>query len=192
MLTTTARLLQRQGFHGTGLNQIVAEAQAPKGSMYFHFPRGKEQLTAEAIALSGSEVESALADHTTSSAIASLDAYLADVAALLERSGYLEGCPIATVALEIGASSEEIGDACADAFGRLIGRVASWIESDGVDPVAARDRALLVYAAIEGALVFAKARRSIEPLTKLRALLPLLLDVTDAGSTTPRPSAKDR
>jgi TetR/AcrR family transcriptional repressor of lmrAB and yxaGH operons len=171
MLTTTAKLLQRQGFHGTGLNQIVAEADAPKGSMYFHFPGGKQQLTAEAIALSGSYVETALADHTTTSAIASLDAYLADVANLLESSGYLDGCPI--------ASSDEIADACADAFERLTARVATWIASDGVDPVTARDRAFLVYAAIEGALMFAKAHKSIEPLTRLRAQLPLLLDVTN-------------
>jgi TetR/AcrR family transcriptional regulator, lmrAB and yxaGH operons repressor len=179
MLTTTAKLLQRQGFHGTGLNQIVAEADAPKGSMYFHFPGGKQQLTAEAIALSGSYVETALADHTTTSAIASLDAYLADVANLLESSGYLDGCPIATVALEASASSDAIADACADAFERLTARVATWIASDGVDPVTARDRAFLVYAAIEGALMFAKAHKSIEPLTRLRAQLPLLLDVTN-------------
>jgi TetR/AcrR family transcriptional repressor of lmrAB and yxaGH operons len=182
MLTTTAKLLQRQGFNGTGLNQIVAEAGAPKGSMYFHFARGKEQLAAEAIARSGAYVESALAHHVGASAIESLDAYLVDVAAVLERSGYLDGCPIATVALEVGANSEEIGDACADAFERLIGRVASWIEADGADPVTARDRAMLVYAAIEGALVFAKARRSIEPLTRLRAQLPHLL-------ATPQPRA---
>jgi hypothetical protein len=41
---------------------------------------------------------------------------------------------------------------------------------------------MLVYAAIEGALVFAKARRSTEPLTRLRAQLPHLL-------ATPQPRA---
>ena len=88
--------MQRQGFNGTGLNQIVAEANAPKGSLYFHFARGKEQLAAEAIARSGAYVETALADHAGASAVESLDAYLLDVAAQLERSGYLNGCSIAT------------------------------------------------------------------------------------------------
>src|SRR4026208_2300569 len=43
MIVTTSKLLERQGFHGTGLNQILEEANAPKGSMYFHFPAGKNQ-----------------------------------------------------------------------------------------------------------------------------------------------------
>jgi hypothetical protein len=103
---------------------------------------------------------------------------------VLESSGYRDGCPIATVALEVSASSDEIADACADAFERLTATVATWIESDGVDPVTARDRAFLVYAAIEGALMFAKAHKSIEPLARLRAQLPLLLEVTD-NQTTP-------
>ena len=60
MVVTTAKLLQRQGYNGTGLNQIVAEAEAPKGSLYFHFPGGKEQLAAEAIAASAAYLDAGL------------------------------------------------------------------------------------------------------------------------------------
>lgn len=175
MVTTTGKLLQRQGFHGTGLNQVLTEAGAPKGSLYFHFPGGKEQLTAEAIAASAAHVDQALADHDRNDALASLDAYLLDVAALLERTAFTEGCPIATVALEVAPTSPAIGDACAAAFDLLVGRVASWIGPDGAAPAEAQRQAELVYAAIEGALVFCKARRSVEPLHSLRAQLPLLL-----------------
>lgn len=175
LLTTSARLLQRQGFHGTGLNQIVAEAGAPKGSLYFHFPGGKDQLTAEAIGLAGSSVDAALARHQDTTARRALDSYLAEVATLLERTEFREGCPIATVALEVGCSSTEIGDACAAAYDRLIERVAEWVEADGVDPEDARETAFLVYAAIEGALVFAKAQRSVQPITRLRARLATLV-----------------
>jgi TetR/AcrR family transcriptional repressor of lmrAB and yxaGH operons len=44
ILATASGLFQRQGYHATGLNQVLAEGKAPKGSLYFHFPRGKEQL----------------------------------------------------------------------------------------------------------------------------------------------------
>ncbi|HEY8491429.1 MAG TPA: helix-turn-helix domain-containing protein, partial [Dehalococcoidia bacterium] len=53
MIRAMSRLMQRQGFHATGLNQVLAESGAPKGSLYFHFPGGKEQLAAEAVQASG-------------------------------------------------------------------------------------------------------------------------------------------
>ena len=175
MVLATSKLLQRKGFHGTGLNQILAEADAPKGSMYFHFPGGKDELAAEAIRESGDYVDRALRAHEAASALQALDSYLTDLGAALERSGFVAGCPIATAALEVGATTPQVGDACHAAFEKLIGRVAGWIEADGADPAIAADQAMLVYSAIEGALVLAKAQRSIEPLRRLQAQLPRLL-----------------
>ncbi len=175
MVSTTAKLLQRQGYHGTGLNQIVAVADAPKGSIYFHFPGGKEQLTVEAIAHSAAYLEAAMDKQPSTTAVVALDSYLAAVGRRLERTEFCEGCPIATVALDVGAASAEIGGACATAFDRLIERIGSWIEAEGVDTSVAHDRAFLVLAALEGALMLAKVNRSIEPITRLRAALPDLV-----------------
>ena len=175
MVVTTAKLLQRQGYHGTGLNQIVAVADAPKGSIYFHFPGGKEQLTAEAIAQSATYIDTILERHAAANAVVAVDSYLAGLAKWLERTDFREGCPIATVALEVGATSVMIGDACADAFDRFIERIAGWIEAGGVERSVAYDKAFIVYTAIEGALVLAKVKRSAEPITRLRGMLPELI-----------------
>jgi len=48
MIETTARLLQHRGYHGTSLNDILEQSGAPRGSLYFHFPGGKDQLAIEA------------------------------------------------------------------------------------------------------------------------------------------------
>jgi TetR/AcrR family transcriptional repressor of lmrAB and yxaGH operons len=176
MVTTTAKLLRRQGYHATGLNQIVAEAEAPKGSIYFHFPGGKEQLAAEAIAASADYLDRALRSCERPTALESIDEYIGRAASLLERTNYADGCPIATVVLEASVTSDALGKACADAVGLLLSRVAGWLERDGFSPEAARQRAQLVYAAIEGGMIFAKALRSTEPLTTLRGQLPQLLD----------------
>ena len=175
MVVTTAKLLQRQGYNGTGLNQIVAEAEAPKGSLYFHFPGGKEQLAAEAIAASAAYLDAGLRACERASALESLDLYVEEAAKLLERTNYAEGCPIATVILEVGTSSALIGKACADAVDLQISRVAGWLERDGLSPGEARRRAQLIYTSLEGALLLAKARQSVEPLTTLRGQLPLLV-----------------
>jgi TetR/AcrR family transcriptional repressor of lmrAB and yxaGH operons len=176
MVTTTAKLLRRQGYHATGLNQIVAEAEAPKGSIYFHFPGGKEQLAAEAIAASAEYLDRALRACERPTALEALDEYVAKTASLLERTKFADGCPIATVVLEASLTSDQLGKACADAVELLLSRVAGWLEREGFSPEAARQRAQLVYAAIEGTMIFAKALRSTEPLTTLRRQLPQLLD----------------
>ena len=50
ILYATAELFRRQGYSGTGLKQVVGEAQAPFGSLYHHFPGGKQQLAGESSA----------------------------------------------------------------------------------------------------------------------------------------------
>jgi TetR/AcrR family transcriptional regulator, lmrAB and yxaGH operons repressor len=175
MLTTTAKLLQRQGYHGTGLNQIVAEADAPKGSLYFHFPGGKEQLVAEALGVAADYLDRAMTVNDRGTTLESLDSYIAAMGEYLEKSGFTEGCPIATVALEVAPRSPALGDACAAAFDRTKMRIIEWLERDGYTADEACRSAFVIYAAIEGALVFAKAQRSVQPLTDLRAALPLLL-----------------
>ena len=133
IVVTTAKLLRRQGYNGTGLNQIVAEAEAPKGSLYFHFPGGKEQLAAEAIAASAGYLDAGLRACERASALESLDLYVEEAAKLLERTNYTEGCPIATVILEVGTSSALIGKACADAIDLQISHVTGWLERDGLE-----------------------------------------------------------
>lgn len=49
IVSTAARLFFSQGYHATGLNQIIKESSTPKGSLYHYFPHGKEELAHECI-----------------------------------------------------------------------------------------------------------------------------------------------
>ena len=53
ILLTMARLIEKQGYHATGLTEIIRESGAPKGSLYYYFPEGKEQIGVEAIIAAG-------------------------------------------------------------------------------------------------------------------------------------------
>src|SRR5436190_23827896 len=53
ILDATAELFRRYGYTGTGLKQVVANANAPFGSLYHHFPGGKQQLGEDVIRRSG-------------------------------------------------------------------------------------------------------------------------------------------
>ena len=52
----TGELLRRQGYAATGLNEIVARSGAPRGSLYFHFPGGKQELALAAMERTGEQL----------------------------------------------------------------------------------------------------------------------------------------
>ena len=56
ILQATTALLEKQGSHATGLNEIIRESGAPKGSLYYYFPEGKDQLVSEAVLVAGQGV----------------------------------------------------------------------------------------------------------------------------------------
>ncbi|XVQ81961.1 TetR/AcrR family transcriptional regulator [Microbispora siamensis] len=159
VLRTAAGLFQRQGYNATGLNQVLAESRAPKGSLYFHFPEGKEQLAAEAVAIAGGELGERIA-----AAVAAAPGPAAAVVRIgellahnLEQSGFQEGCPVATVALEAAGDSEPIRSACDAAYASWLRGLADYLQGHGVDEAEAL--ADLVLSSLQGALLLARVRR---------------------------------
>ena len=102
-MAAAAELFRRNGYTGTGLKQIVTQANAPFGSLYHFFPGGKEQLGEQVIRTSGLAYIQ-LFDLFIAPAqdlISGLEASFAAAAVTLEETGYADACPIATVALEV-------------------------------------------------------------------------------------------
>ena len=166
IIRTAGELFRRQGYDGTGLNQILDESGAPRGSLYFHFPGGKQQLAAEAVtaagAMFGEGMEWSL-DSTDDIAegVARIIEY---IAADLERSGFERGCPIGAVTLDAASSSEPVRSACRDVFDRWLTLFEQRLRSAGWTPEAASEEAVLIVSSVEGALMLARSRRDAEPL----------------------------
>ncbi|MQY09358.1 TetR/AcrR family transcriptional regulator [Actinomadura macrotermitis] len=161
VLHTAADLFQRQGYHGTGLNQVLAESGAPKGSLYFHFPGGKEQLAADALRLSGAELagELARAAAGVTGAREGITALGEHFARSLEESDYTKGCPLATVALETSSASAEIRGACDSAYGAWLDGIEGALRRWGVPAGEAGPLAVLVLSSLQGAIMLARVRR---------------------------------
>jgi TetR/AcrR family transcriptional repressor of lmrAB and yxaGH operons len=177
LVRSTSRLLRRQGYAATGLNQVMAEADAPKGSMYFHFPGGKEQLAAAAVDQFAERatvrMRGYFEDHDTvrDAVVAMFDAYVTS----LERTRYTEGCAVATVALDAAASHERLAEATARAFHQWTDLITGALVAEGRDEAEAHGLATLVIAAIEGTVVMAKGERSTEPVATTREVLRTVL-----------------
>lgn len=167
MVDTAAALFQRQGYRATSWRQVSAESGAPWGSIAYLFPGGKEQLGVEAVTLSGERISGLIEQVATSAGPDPVDgvrAWVEACAAVLEASGYGEGCPVATVVLEVGTGSEPVRIACAEAFSRWTAVLADRLATSGLTPDRAGELATLVLCLIEGALVVARAQRSTAAL----------------------------
>src|SRR4051812_12351424 len=166
LVDASSELFRRQGYNGTGVKQILAEAGAPFGSLYHHFPGGKEQLGAEAIRRSGylyGQLFPAIVGPAPDLPTGIAD-FFAGAAQTLVETDYADACPIATVALEVSSTSEPMREACAQVFeGWLKGATARFAE-EGIAPDRARELAILFTSALEGAFILCRALRSTEPL----------------------------
>src|SRR5436309_1980419 len=143
IIETTCNLLESQGYHATGLNQIIAESGSPKGSLYYYFPLGKEELTEAAVARSGRIVEKnirvGLADNDDpAEAIAS---FVRMIAQGVEASNFSAGGPLMTVALETVNSSERLNLACREAYGWIRTAFTEKLVTSGLAPERAASRA---------------------------------------------------
>ncbi|MEU8344492.1 transcriptional regulator, TetR family [Actinomadura meyerae] len=163
VLRTAADLFQRQGYHGTGVNQVLAESGAPKGSLYFHFPEGKEQLAAESVALAGRTVAEALAGAVLAApdGRAGLTALGEHFARSLLESDFAKGCPIATVALETAGASEALRAACDAAYAEWLDGLRAALRGWGVPEERVGPLAALVLSSLQGAVMLARVQRDV-------------------------------
>jgi AcrR family transcriptional regulator len=166
IIDASAELLRRQGYAGTGVKQIVAAARAPFGSIYHHFPGGKEELGAAAIRRSGALYElliPAVFDPAPD-LVSAVRLFFEGAAAHLEESEYEDACPIATVALEVSSTSNTMREACADVFESWIAAGLPRFTAEGLDEATSRELVIGMIAALEGAFVLARASQSTEAL----------------------------
>lgn len=184
MIDTAMGLFQKQGYRATGVNQVLAESGAPRGSLYFHFPGGKRQLAAESVAGAGEHVREQIQMILDRSA--DPDAAIAEVVeffcAVLEGSDFQSGCPIATVALEIGAGEPDVQQACGAAYESWLQILRLRLIGWGVERDRAAELATVALSMIEGALLLARVQRDFGALRAAGNQLALLLGAARAGA----------
>lgn len=166
LLDASGLLFRRQGYSGTGVKQILAEAGAPFGSLYHFFPGGKAALGAETVRRSGFLYGLLLGEYIPAEVdlLDGVHAFFAAAARDLAESGYADACPIATVALEVSSTNEEVRLACAEVFGAWIDAGTSRFELAGIERERARELVIQMLSGLEGAFVLSRALRSTEPV----------------------------
>lgn len=160
-----ADILARDGYNGMGLKALSEATRLPYGSIYHHFPGGKEDIAVAAIRTRsvwvGGSIEQVFAKGVTRSSIRAMFAFMAD---RLERSEWLDGCPIGTPALDGSSESARIRAACDAAFAAMIDPMAAALARMGMSRKGAGDLATTIIATYEGAMMLARVQQSRAPM----------------------------
>jgi TetR/AcrR family transcriptional repressor of lmrAB and yxaGH operons len=176
LIETAGTFFRRQGYAATGLNQILDAAGVKAGSLYHHFPGGKQELAAAVVASAGVDIErvlrAALAADTPVTAV--VDRWVDLLAAGL-AADCRDGCPVEPIATESVHASELVRRAAARAFDGWCAAIAERLRVDGWGDASADEMALAVISIIEGALVLSRTSGDTSALTSAKAAVRALL-----------------
>ncbi len=174
LIAAMSDLLQRRGFHGVGLSDVLAQARAPKGVLYHHFPGGKMDLAVAAIQATVAYVTTTLdqLQAAYTDPVQAIHAWLDHARKQLEQSAFERGCPLATVALESTADDHILRQALAQGFAEMRERLARLLsQAGGVAPARAAQLSTLMVAAYEGALIQSRVAGDGQPVKDVAELL---------------------
>jgi TetR/AcrR family transcriptional repressor of lmrAB and yxaGH operons len=179
IVRAAATLFRRNGYAATGINEIAEVSGAPKGSLYHYFPGGKDQIAEAAVRFAGEGVVATLEklEQEHQSAAAMIRAYCKLLAGWMAKSGFRDGCPIATTLLESAPQSADLAAAGHEAFAGWCAVIARALVRDGFGKAEARRLSILTVASIEGALILSRVEASAQPIEEVAKALGAALQI---------------
>jgi AcrR family transcriptional regulator len=168
MIVSTALLVRERGARATSLDAVLEHSGAPRGSVYHHFPGGREQLLREATDYAGEYVARRLERTAVEEPLAAIDSLLDEYRESLLASDFRAGCPVVAVAVESAEDGPDLRDHVVGAFDRWRQIFARGFAASGIEEARADELALLVVSGLEGALILSRAYRDLAPLESMR------------------------
>lgn len=177
IIETTCELMEKQGYHATGINQILSESAAPRGSLYYYFPDGKEGLAAEAIEYTGKRLSDRIINRLADdqNAAESIPTFIKRIANSVEASNFQAGGPLTTVAMETATTSDRLNLACRAAYNQIQTAFYQKLIPE-YEPERAEELATFITAAVEGAIILSRTNHSGDPLRLISKEIGFLLE----------------
>lgn len=181
ILKTASRLFQKQGYHATGLSQIIRESKAPKGSLYYYFPEGKEQLAIEAIYYTRDTIGKKIHNYLSKidDPILAIQSLVRATAREVQDSKRIAPCTISLLTLETSLVSEPLRKACSDTNMRWKEIFIEKLRSGGYSMERSQELGTLVQVMIDGGLISSMAQKDTRTLLYIANQIPLFLKRED-------------
>ncbi len=169
MIDQALLLLAKKGLQGASFSEILQASGAPRGSLYHHFPGGKDELVRAALGVAGDKVLDFLDTLDGRPAAEVAQAFAGLWRSVLVASDFGAGC--AVVAVTVAAESPDLLRSAAGVFRAWRTRLGELLAKGGVSKSRAPALAALMISAVEGAVALARAEQSFEPFDLVAAQL---------------------
>jgi TetR/AcrR family transcriptional repressor of lmrAB and yxaGH operons len=186
MVSSAASLIQRRGVNATSFSEVVADSGAPRGSIYHHFPNGKDQLAGDAIKFTLDRVMRSQRGCKATTPQGVLDCFIDVWRQTVIESDATAGCVVAGVAIDSTHEATGLMGLVKSAFREWLDLLAKQLHATGLPKDRARSAAVAALASMEGAMILCRAERSVKPLETVAGELKRLVR---AGGGKDRDSA---
>jgi len=178
-IETASRLFQIKGYNATGLNEILAKSGAPKGSLYYHFPKGKEQLALESVNLAGQKIITLVIDALDSieNPVEAIKLNIENIAIIIDNEQRTPDISISLIALETYITSEILRKACEEIFTSLENIYAEKLIKSGMNKDKAYELGCVIAAMIEGGITLSLTKKSGNSLRIIAKQMPNLINI---------------
>lgn len=177
ILATAAFLFQKNGYHATGLNEIIKESGTPKGSLYYYFPNGKEELLAATIKLMGDKIQHQIEEELAknNNPVEGIKEFILDLAREFDEKDQENCFSIGLLALETVRISEYLRKACTEVYDLWTDTYYQKLVSCGFSSEKAAELSLILQLMIEGAITISLIRNDSKMLVAAAEKIPILL-----------------
>jgi len=177
LIEKASRIMELKGYFGTGINEILKETNIPKGSLYHHFPGGKNELLKEAVIYSGKKQMRSYADamKNKKTVAEGLKAVIDCIIVELKDTDYQYSCPIGAIAIESATANETIKGACMQVYEKMEKAFEAYLNLHGVENPSSI--AMFIINIIEGGSIIAKAHSDVRHLEVIKEHLDRIIEV---------------
>lgn len=165
-IITASKLFEEKGYYAVGINEILRESKAPKGSLYYYFPKGKEELAIESIRYAKMKIMNHIKEvfKESNSFIEALEKNLLCMADLVDTEKKLRDISIGLIALETYDSSPNLREECHLVFKSIIDFYIEELINLGINKERALEIATLIESLTEGSITLSLTNRQGTPL----------------------------
>ncbi|HTT14491.1 MAG TPA: TetR/AcrR family transcriptional regulator [Thermoplasmata archaeon] len=174
MVVSAALLLGSRGAGETSLSDVLERSQAPRGSIYHHFPAGKRELLQEAMRWTTNQVLSYQRRCTARTPADVLEHFVDFFRQSMISSRCESGCPVAGVLIDTHDAADPLQRTGRSSFRSWARLLAKQLEEAGTPPRRAPTLGWMTLASVEGALILCRAEGSVRPLEIVAEQLRLL------------------